>query len=258
MKVIYPFAAVPNQLVRGGHGLKNLCVLVALLSHGKTTASAATLAREIGCDRKSIFAAIKYWVEEGPKHGVYVRGKGKVGRPTIYEIEIERMEDVAETRTENGTGRNATSAENGTRGVPETEHPPVPKTVHKEEPLKKNKEEDFAPTNGAAEITQVFERFQKLVNPTINYGNITQRKAAEALLKAFGLDDVLRKIDYAASIYGLDYAPTIATPLQLKDKLPQLLAYQKKHDKQVLKEKPRELSAEAKRCEDEYGFIPSN
>ncbi len=137
-KIIYPFAAIPNQVLRGGHGPVNVAVLAVLMSHGKSTASARTLADEIGCDRKSIFKAIAYWKEVGPKFGILITTTGDVGRPTVVEIEIT-------TCTENGTGVSDTRTENGTGGVPKTEHPPVPKTEHIEEDSEKKITEEDTP-----------------------------------------------------------------------------------------------------------------
>lgn len=97
-KISYPFSAVPNQICRGGHGAINLAVLTTLLSHGKSSASAQTIANEIGCDRKSVFAAYKYWTENGPKNGVVIHSRKRNGLPTIYEVEVTRCEEpVPET-----------------------------------------------------------------------------------------------------------------------------------------------------------------
>lgn len=138
-KISYPFAAVPNQICRGGHGAINIAVLTTLLSHGKSNASAATIAEEIGCDRKSVFAAYAYWEEHGPKYGVIMHSKKRQGFPTSYEVEVTRCEEpvpktvqVEETEgvpkterpcTENGT---PTRTENGTQ-----------RRTQQEEPLKK-------------------------------------------------------------------------------------------------------------------------
>ncbi len=92
-KIAYPFAAVPNQACRDGHGAINIAVLAVLLSHGRTIASAKTLAEEIGCSRASVFAAIKYWIEKGSAYGIEIvsvgRGLNK-GLPTVYEIIIHK------------------------------------------------------------------------------------------------------------------------------------------------------------------------
>ena len=96
MRIAYPFAALPNQVCRGGHGAINIAVLAVLLSHGRTWASAATMAREIGCSRTSVFNAIKYWIENGTEYGIRIKAEGRgtsSGETTVYEVDIERMEE---------------------------------------------------------------------------------------------------------------------------------------------------------------------
>lgn len=69
-----------------------------------------------------------------------------------------------------------------------------------------------------AEIIKIFEIFQK-INPGINYGNKTQRSAAKWLIKQFGIEQAERLVIYAAKVQGQEFAPTITTPHQLKEKL---------------------------------------
>ncbi len=101
MRVAYPFAAVPNQVIRGGHGAINIAVLAALLSHGKTFARAETIALEVGCDRKSVFKSINYWIVNGPAINIYLHREHRNGKTTLFEVEITKMYEP--TRTENGT-----------------------------------------------------------------------------------------------------------------------------------------------------------
>lgn len=85
----------------------------------------------------------------------------------------------------------------------------------------------------AETINFLIKEFE-IVNPTINYGNKTQRKALEELVKKFGYDKTLNTIKYAMSIQGQNYAPTITTPHQLKEKIGDLLIYYKKeHNSQI-------------------------
>jgi hypothetical protein len=98
-----------------------------------------------------------------------------------------------------------------------------------------------APPSGDAEqgkeqvdpINQIMEAFQMKINPTINYGNRTQRGAVQALVKLMGQEKVLRTIEYLESVSGDQFAPTITTPYQLKEKLAQLINYQKKQTSNV-------------------------
>jgi len=134
-KIIYPFAAIPNQALRDGLGAINIAVLATIISHGRSTASAKTLAKEIGCDRKSVFSAINYWKENGPRYGIFLTTSKSQGRATVIEIEIT-------TCTENGTPPVPKTVH---PPVPKTVHPPVPKTVHKEEQYKKTNKEEYIP-----------------------------------------------------------------------------------------------------------------
>lgn len=109
------------------------------------------------------------------------------------------------------------------------------KKVKKER--KKETEPILATPSAVAEkvpnpINEILEQFQMKVNPTINYGNSTQRGAVEYLLKFMGKEKLSRMIDFVESIKNEEFAPTITTPYQLKEKLAALTSYyQKKHNK---------------------------
>ena len=78
---------------------------------------------------------------------------------------------------------------------------------------------------GPNEVNKVMEAFQMKINPTISYGNKTQRAAAQSLLTLLGSEKLMRTIEYVASIQNEQFAPTITTPYQLKEKMAQLTAY---------------------------------
>lgn len=79
-------------------------------------------------------------------------------------------------------------------------------------------------------ITKIFEKFQMTLNPTINYGNTTQRKAAEELLKSFGIEKVMRMLEYVSSDEYISdqFAPVVTTPYQLKQKIGQIVQFYRK------------------------------
>jgi hypothetical protein len=216
MKISYPFAAIPNQIVRGGHGAINVAVFAALLSHGTTTASQQTLAREVGCTIKSIRKALVYWQEHGAANGVFMTTIPRTGFPNVIEIRVCRME----TPTQNDLGGRTKTTE-----VPRT------KTTYKED-IGKITKEDHAPSAVGADIAKLFEVFQKSINPTINYGHKTQRQAATYLIDKYGLEKALKMAEYAAGIAGRSFAPVITTPYQLKEKLSQLMIYYKRENDQ--------------------------
>lgn len=78
-------------------------------------------------------------------------------------------------------------------------------------------------------INLLLKEFE-IINPTINYGNKTQRKALQDMLKKFGYEKLLNTIKFAISIQGNQYAPTITTPYQLKENMGKLLVYYKKEN----------------------------
>jgi len=69
------------------------------------------------------------------------------------------------------------------------------------------------------DVAKLFEVFYRTVNPTINYANMTSRKSAALLIKKFGIEKTLKLAEYAVSIQGEEFAPTISTPHQLREKI---------------------------------------
>ena len=116
--------------------------------------------------------------------------------------------------------------------------PPLPKVLKikvlkiKEE---SNKEINIATSHEVADkdpINLIFEIFYKSINPTINFGNKTNRDAAKFLIDKFGLKEIMKLTELACSVQGKPYAPTITTPYQLKEKLSALGVYLKKENSQ--------------------------
>lgn len=66
------------------------------------------------------------------------------------------------------------------------------------------------------------------INPTINYGNKTQRSSASRIIKKLGVEKALGSARAAVAIHGKPYAPTITNPYQLETKLSELVAFYKK------------------------------
>ena len=127
-----PFTTLPNGLIRGGHGGNNMMVLLAILSHGVCWASAETISKEVGCSRRTVYEAIKYWKENGEKYGVSFEETNRNGNTTIYEIVIHMTVQTPPTRAA------------GAQGVCSRRTPTRAAGAHKEEPRKKNPEEGLA------------------------------------------------------------------------------------------------------------------
>jgi hypothetical protein len=85
----------------------------------------------------------------------------------------------------------------------------------------------FKETNGK-EISSLISAFQKSVNPTLKFQNMTQRKACARLIKEFGFPAVLNTVKACISVQGQQYAPTITTPYALERKLGDLMVFLKR------------------------------
>jgi len=78
------------------------------------------------------------------------------------------------------------------------------------------------------EINEIFRLFYESINPQVNFGNKTDRKALEFLISKYSYEKVLKFTKYAISIQGLEFAPVITTPSELKNRLAKLGIYFKK------------------------------
>jgi len=96
------------------------------------------------------------------------------------------------------------------------------KNYSEEEPFKK--EPIRSCEQSSRDMVSIFEIFQK-INPTINYGNKTQRSAVTEMIKKMGFEKTRDSALYAVLVQGQPYSPTITTPYQLKEKLSSLIAY---------------------------------
>jgi len=98
----------------------------------------------------------------------------------------------------------------------------------------KNDKKVLSSNEDGNNINKLLKEFES-VNPTINYGNKTQRKTLQELLDKFGYEKLLATIQFAVSVQGKTYTPTITTPIQLKNKLGDLMVYyQKENDKKPI------------------------
>lgn len=68
------------------------------------------------------------------------------------------------------------------------------------------------------DIATILELFST-INPSIQYGNKTQRKACEDMIKRFGSNAVINMVKQVISVQGEKYAPTATTPYTMYKKL---------------------------------------
>lgn len=221
------FTVLPNHILRCGGKPNEVIVLAVIASHAwegsKCTASVSTIAKEAGVNRHTVIDAIRLWKERGQIEVERIEGVGMKIRTTF---------DFTATSTPWDT-----SAYPGTAPVPTQAQVAVPTQAHKEDSMKKTPEEDplVLAAQGAAvvvadptmgkQIAELFDVFKKTVNPVINFGNKTQRAAAASVIAAIGFEKALEAANFAVTVQGQQYAPTITTPCQLRDNLGKLRTF---------------------------------
>lgn len=88
-----------------------------------------------------------------------------------------------------------------------------------------------AKADAGKEVNELIKVFYDAGNVTANFGNKTQRQAAEDLIKKIGHEQAIKAAQYAVRIQGEKYAPTITTPYQLREKFAQLATHAKKNNR---------------------------
>jgi len=95
------------------------------------------------------------------------------------------------------------------------------KNENNEKKKKKKKKKNMVTsvTSGeAAGVKELMDIFYKF-NPSLNWGNLTYKKAAAALVKDYGLDEAKEMAAAAISIQDQPYSPTVTNPWELREKL---------------------------------------
>ncbi len=103
---------------------------------------------------------------------------------------------------------------------------------------KNEKNDKYSSEQSSQVINQLIDLF-KDVNPSYEklFKNTTQRSATERLLSTHGVGKLTSIIEYLSKSNSTKYAPTITTPLQLEDKLGQLIAWaeqEKSKEKEII------------------------
>ncbi len=81
-----------------------------------------------------------------------------------------------------------------------------------------NNDKEVITSEETSQINEVFNIFYNTINRNINFGNKTQRKAVEDMIRLQGFEKVKKVAEFACQFHGEPYMPVITTPLQLKDK----------------------------------------
>ncbi len=91
-------------------------------------------------------------------------------------------------------------------------------TLSKKDNSKKdNSKKDIISEQGS-QINEVLNEFYE-INPTLNFGNKTQRKAVEELIKKFGFFNLIAMVQQYRDVMSEVYMPVATTPIAFKNKI---------------------------------------
>lgn len=85
-------------------------------------------------------------------------------------------------------------------------------------------EENSISSELSSQIKEIFKVFYE-INPNINWGNKTSRKACEDMIKKFGYEGTMGMAQQVISVHGKAYAPVATTPYEMMIKLSKFKAY---------------------------------
>ena len=178
---------------------------------GECFATEETLCKKLGIGRKALWKARDYLIEH--KWITFLGMTGGKTRP----IKTYKVNDIWKMNNEHYEKISA-ERDISLEDKSQKEHKITLKRDIEEEPIK---EEPFNTTeHSSEEINLLIKEFEK-VNPASRqfYARPPQRKAAKFLIDTYGFERVRKVIELTLPrTNGLQYFPTIITPIQLQDK----------------------------------------
>ena len=113
--------------------------------------------------------------------------------------------------------------------MPQKDNSLYPKKRHtKESYIKDNTtKETIGETSSQADINSILDEFYK-INPTLEYGNLTQRRAADYLINKFTIEKLIPMLEWYQTVLSDQYCPVATTPLTFKNKLGEVMVYANK------------------------------
>lgn len=168
----------------------------------------ATLAATMGCGERSI----RRYIDE-------------LVAANLIEVEQQGLRRTNRYRILNGQNdrsRPDTAVRSGPDTAVRSHSKRTEEQEQKKESLAPAAQEGTVTVRKDADIIAVFEVFQRTVNPAINYANRTYREAAAALIKAYGVEKVIRAAEYAVANVGRDMFPQVTNPHELREKFTRL------------------------------------
>ena len=202
---------------------------------GKCFATQETLVNKLGIGLKTYRKSLNYLIKRGWVEFIGLTD-GKTRPIKTYKINNIWQENsdyykkiVSEsTLSKDTVQKEGDSVQKHSKIVSES-------TVEEDPVLRRSQEEDPSSEQSSQLIPDLIKLFE-IINPSCKtyYGNTTQRKACKFLISTYGFEKVGKIVtELLPQTNGMEYLPTITTPVQLKDKWSQLEAAVKKERSKI-------------------------
>lgn len=127
------------------------------------------------------------------------------------------------------------ASENPTTGNPPKENPQINKKIVKKKYIQINNNTEEASLSPKNEVNLLLDFFKQNINPHINFGNKTERKAADDLIKKYSLEMVKKVLTALEQKRKTDkYIPTVTTPYELYAKWAKIGQHLKQKERKIV------------------------
>ncbi len=231
------FTTVPIKMVEGMDAQSQVVfmhICKYLNDEGSCWPSMNRLAKDCGMSRRTVQRRIDLLVEKNVLSTEKRHREDGSYTSSLYRVVLSSTPSVRESL--------GVVSESHMGGVRESQHElnlielNLDRTKHTRELGKsgddaKSSKATKVSSEQSSHVNSIMDVFYT-INPSLNYANKASRNAVTWMVNKWGVDATLRAAEFACSIHGQPYSPTITTPYQLKDKISQLKAYRDKQESQ--------------------------
>jgi len=190
------------------------------------------MSEKLGISRDSVMTGIKNLLEwniilkervRNPNNAKWINNSYTLLDKSVWKEKPSRFEPLGVAKSEIG------ASQVGNKGKSQVAVVDC-KDTHKDKDTHIYKDSTIVEQPEVANINKIFNILYK-INPSLNYAIPSYRKSAEWLISKYGFEKSVGLAEYAVSIFGKDYAPSITNPTELKNKLSKLAEFAKKNKK---------------------------
>ena len=176
-----------------------------MIKRGQFITSADKIAQGTGVPRGTVERILKYLENEVMIEEQTTKKFRLISVINYPKYQSNEEQNEEQVRNKRGTTEEQVDTNNNNKEL---------KTIEKNEKV----------SELSSQVKQLMDIFYK-INPTLNWGNKTTRKASEDLIKKFGLAGTLQMAEQIVAVQGQKFAPVCTTPYQMKEKLAQFKIY---------------------------------